>query len=111
MATNFVQEGDTLALTNAGSATIRSGSAFKVGPKVIGVALVDIPAGFAGAVAVEGVYRLPKVSADAIAQGDDLYLMADGTVTKTATNNTPAGYAVEAAPAGATTVAVKINYC
>lgn len=111
MATNFVQSGDTIVLTNAGSATIRSGTAVKAGPKVIGVALVDIPAGGAGAVAVEGVFRLPKVTADAIAQGDDLYLTADGTVTKTATNNTPAGYAFESAPAGSTTVAVKINYC
>lgn len=111
MATNFVQSGDTLVLTNTGATTIRSGTAVKVGPKVVGVALVDIPAGGAGAAAVEGVFRLPKVSADAIAQGDDLYLTADGTVTKTATNNTPAGYAFEAAPAGSTTVAVKINYC
>jgi len=111
MATNFVQSGDTIVLTNTGSATIRSGTAVKVGPKVIGVALVDIPAGGAGAAAVEGVFRLPKVAADVIAQGDDLYLTADGTVTKTATNNTPAGFAFEAAPAGSTSVAVKINYC
>lgn len=111
MATNFIQGGETLTLTNTGATSIASGSAFKIGPKVIGVALVDIPAGGAGAAAVEGVFRLPKVSADAIAQGDDLYLTADGTVTKTATNNTPAGYAVEAAPAGSATVAVKINYC
>ncbi len=110
MATNFVQSGGTLALTNAGTEAIPSGAAFKVGPKVIGVALVDIPAGGAGAAAVEGVFRLPKVAADNIAQGDDLYLTADGTVTKTATNNTPAGFATESAPAGTTTVAVKINY-
>lgn len=111
MATNFVQSGGTLTLANTGTETIPSGAAFTVGPNVIGVALVDIPAGGAGAAAVEGVFRLPKVAADVIAQGDDLYLTADGTVTKTATDNTPAGFAFEAAPAGSTSVAVKINYC
>ena len=69
MATNFVQEGDVITYSNSGSA-IAAGDVVEVGNQ-IGVALVDIAATTGtGAVAMQGVFDLPKVTAAVIAEGE-----------------------------------------
>jgi len=71
MATNFVQDGGVINYSNSGSA-ISAGDVVVVGNQ-IGVALVDIAAtSGVGAVAMEGVFDLPKVDAAVIAQGEGL---------------------------------------
>ncbi len=47
MAKNFVQDGTTIELVNAGDQTILSGAAVVVG-SMVAVAITDIPAGEAG---------------------------------------------------------------
>jgi predicted RecA/RadA family phage recombinase len=104
---NYIQDGMRMNYTP--SSAVTSGQAVLVGSK-IGVAVADIAANATGALAMDGVFELPKVTTDVVAQGDALYW--DNTakkLTKTATNNTYAGYAVEAAGNGTTTVKVRIN--
>ncbi|EMQ5310765.1 DUF2190 family protein [Escherichia coli] len=91
MAKNFVQDGTTIELVNAGDQTILSGAAVVVG-SMVAVAITDIPAGDAGDGFAEGVFLLPKQSADDIQSGA-----------------VAAGVAWENAPANSATVAVKIN--
>ena len=71
MTTKFVQEGGVINYANSGSA-IAAGSVVVMG-HTIGVALTDIAATTGvGAVAVEGVFTVPKVSAAVFAQGEKL---------------------------------------
>lgn len=72
MAVQFLQVGDTINYSNAGSA-ISAGAVVIMG-HTIGIALVDIAATTGtGAVAVEGVFSgVPKVTAAVFAQGEKL---------------------------------------
>jgi predicted RecA/RadA family phage recombinase len=105
--TNFVQEGDRLLYT-AGADTA-SGAGVKVGVR-FGVATAAILNGASGIVAMEGVFTIPKLSTDVVAQGVLLYW--DDTnkrLTTTASTHITAGYATAAAGNGVTTVNVCIN--
>ena len=104
---NFVQDGKVL--NYKATDTVKSGNVVIVG-KMVGVAITDGEAGDTIAVAIEGVYKLPKASG-ALTQGAAAYVIAaDGTITGTATSNTFAGYVWEAAAAGDATVAVKLSF-
>lgn len=70
MATNFIQEGDHINVTPV--AAVASGGGVVIG-SMLGVALGDIAASAPGVAAVDGVWELPKLAADAYAQGDRLY--------------------------------------
>lgn len=70
MATNYAKPGASVDFVNSGSA-ITSGSVVVMG-NIIGVALVDIANGATGAVAIEGVFTVPKVSAAVITQGQSV---------------------------------------
>jgi len=71
MATNYVQDGGVIDYSNAGAA-ISSGDVVVIGNQ-IGIALVDIAATTGtGAVAMEGVFDVPKVDAAVIAQGENV---------------------------------------
>jgi predicted RecA/RadA family phage recombinase len=107
MAKNYIQPGEVLDVTL--SATITSGSGLLVS-KRLGVALTDGASGDTIAVQVKGVFNLPKLSTDVVAQGDLLYW--DNTnhrLTTTSTSNTLAGYATAAAGSGVTTVNIALN--
>jgi len=115
MATNFVQDGKVINYSNAGSA-ISSGDVVVMG-NILGVALVDIAATTGtGAVAVDGVFDVAKVSAAVIAQGEDLTwdVSATGFDDNAATpatgdvTGTPA-VAFESAGNGVTTIAVRFT--
>lgn len=107
MAKNFVQDGTTIELVNAGEQTILSGSAVVVG-SMVAVAITDIPAGETGDGFAQGVFLLPKQSADDIQAGAAVHLNG-GIVQLAAEGAVAAGVAWAHAPADSTTVAVKIN--
>lgn len=71
MATNYVQDGSVINWTNGTGSAVAAGAVVKMG-HTLGVALVDIANGAAGAVAVEGVFTAPKVSAAVFVQGEKL---------------------------------------
>ena len=117
MAKNFDSPGNVIQHT--ADADITSGQVVKIG-NILGVALVDIADTATGSVAIEGVFRVPKVSAAVIAQGesltwdvsandgagafdDNLASPAPGDVTG------PPAAAWEAAGNGATTLLVKFT--
>jgi predicted RecA/RadA family phage recombinase len=108
MATNHVQKGDVIDYTNGGSAAISSGDAVIIGT-LVGVALVDIAVGDAGAVAVTEVWTLPKNASEAITQGAKVYLNSSGDITATSTDNTFAGVAFAAAAGADAGVDVLLN--
>lgn len=71
MATNYVCEGDVIPFTNSTGSDIASGQVIAIG-HCLGVALVAIPNGGTGSVALEGVFTAPKVSGAVFAQGEKL---------------------------------------
>jgi len=116
MATNYVQEGNTIQYT--AGADISSGDVVVIGSNgdaIIGVALVDIANGSTGSVAIEGVFTVAKVSAAVIAQGE--YVVWDASASAFDDNAaTPASgdvvdgaIAWEAAGNGVTSIAIKLT--
>lgn len=73
MANNFVQDDDVIQWTNGTGANVASGQMVKVGPSLLGVALVAIANGASGSVGLRGVFSgVAKVSAAVFAQGEKL---------------------------------------
>lgn len=104
---NAVSEG--LAVDHAPAAARAAGAATLIGAR-IGVAVNDVAANASGVFRVRGVFNLPKLSTDNVAQGALLYWdNANLRLTTTASGNTLAGYAVAAAGSGVATVDVSIN--
>lgn len=104
---NFVQRGDTLTLT--APAEIISGDVVIVG-SIIGIANGDADNGAPVDLDTLGVFRLPKVEALAIDEGDIVYWDAGAKlVTKTAEGNAKLGVATEDAPTLSADVAVRLN--
>jgi len=115
MAKNFVQNGEVIDYVNAGAA-ISSDDVVVIGSNgdaLLGVALVDIVNGATGAVAIDGVYTVPKVSGAVIAQGE--YVMWDSSAgafddnaaTAAAGDVSDGAVAFESAGNGVTTIKVK----
>ena len=73
MAKNYESDGKVIQWTNNTGGEVASGRLVKVGPSMLGVALVTLASGATGSVAVEGVFSgVPKVSAAVFAQGEKL---------------------------------------
>jgi predicted RecA/RadA family phage recombinase len=108
MATNFVQMGDAITITNTGAA-ITSGSGVLLG-NLFGVAQTDIAATTGtGAIHTEGVWTLPKVSAQAWTVGAKIYwAAATSNCTTTAGSDKLIGVAVEVAANPSATGKVKL---
>jgi predicted RecA/RadA family phage recombinase len=107
MTSKYVMSGDVLDYPAASA--VSAGQVLLIG-KRIGVALNPIASGATGAVAVEGVFTIAKLSTDVVGQGDLLYW--DNTnfrLTTTASGNTQAGFAAKAAGNGVTTVEISLN--
>ena len=105
----FVQLGAKMDYTNGGAAAI---GYMDIVPLVtrVAVAMEDIAIGAVGALDTEGVYEAAAVTGTAFAAGDQLYWDATNSrLTKTATDNTPAGYAFAPKLAAGTTALVKIG--
>ncbi|WP_421921599.1 capsid cement protein [Marinobacter salarius] len=114
MATNYSQKGEVIDFTNGTGSDIASGEVVVVG-NLVGVAITDIADTEIGAVGIEGVWELPKVSAAVIGAGetvnwDDSVSAFDDNQATPATDDLTGGcVAVAAAGNGDTTVLVKIN--
>jgi len=83
MAKTFVQDGKTFNWTNGTGGDIVSGGVVVMGATsdaTLGVALVDIADGESGAVAICGVFTVPKVTAAVFKQGETL--IWDSSVSK-----------------------------
>jgi len=103
---NFVQAGDSLALT--APYTVVAGAAARVG-KIFGVAVSDTTSGAVGQFKTEGVFDIAKTTG-AISVGDAVYW--DNTnkyLTTTAAGNCEVGVCTRAAVSGDTTVRVKLH--
>lgn len=113
MSKNFLQPGMVYQVTAVDD--IASGDVVAIG-STLGVALSNIPAGTTGSVHTCGVFVVPKVANAVIAQGDPVVFKANSKSfaaksAQTATGDITGGSAVafEAAPAGATTVAIRFT--
>lgn len=104
---NAISTGSVIPYT--ASSAVSSGQVVLIGTKV-GVAIADIASGATGSVQMTGEFLVTKLSTDVVAQGVALYW--DNTnkrLTTTASGNTYAGYATQAAGNGVATVQININ--
>jgi len=113
---NYIAEGSRLEVTLSG--TVSAGDVDVVGTGLLGVALEDGVSGDTIAYAIEGVFKVPKVTAAVIAAGEQVLWdvsadsgngQADDDAATPATGDFLCGYAIEAAGNGDTTVLVRIN--
>lgn len=114
MSTNYVQDGEVITFLNTGAA-ISAGDVVVVGTQ-IGIALVDIEATTgSGAVAMEGVFTVPKVSAAVIAQGEEVFYdvsageFDDNAATPATGDVSNCCIAWEAGVGAQTTIKIKLN--
>jgi predicted RecA/RadA family phage recombinase len=106
---NYIQEGESLKITNATGEAIASGSPVFKGA-IVGVAQVDISNNKTGVILTEGVFNFTKVAPLVIAEGDRVYWgTTNKRITKTTTDKF-IGIAVNGgALSAATTVDVKLD--
>lgn len=91
MAKNYESDGNVIQWTNGTGADVASGQVVKVGPNMLGVALVAIASAASGSVAVEGVFSgVPKVSAAVFAQGEKLLFDVSANSSKGAFDDSAA---------------------
>lgn len=105
---NFIQPGRIV--TVVAPAAVKSGDLVVVG-KLFGVACADAAEGAAVEICTEGVFTLPKVSAQAWTLGAAIYWdNTEKNATTTAASNTLIGHAAETAanPSSAGTVRLSI---
>ena len=107
---NFVQDGKYLDFTAA--ADVDSGDLVQVG-SMHGVAVTDVANGAKGALAMEGVFTLPKqvgAAGDAVAAAGDPVYFKTGKVTGDDDSgaNKLVGYALAAAAQAVATVQVRL---
>ena len=110
---NYVAEGKRITHTVASSAAT-SGEPRVVGTNLLGVMLSDGAVAAEVPAAIEGVFRLPKVTTAVIARGeqvtwDDSADAIEDEAHTIAAGDFRCGHAIEAAGNGATTVLVRIN--
>ena len=102
---NYVQPGDFVSVT--APAAVVAGAGVLVG-SLFGVAINDAASGAPVQIAVQGVFALPKVSAEVWTVGQILYW--NGTaVTNVASTNKIIGASLAAPGAGVTTANVLLN--
>lgn len=100
---NYIQRGDTI--TVPAPAALKSGDGVQIG-KLFGIAFTDAASGEDVALAVSGVYALPK-SAGVLAVGDEVEWSSSGDVVALATG-TRIGVVIEAAQSADPNVKVKL---
>lgn len=107
MTSRYVAPGNTWTHTPA---TAVANNAVVVMGVTVGVALAAIPANTPGSVGVKGIYTLPKLSTDVVAQGAALFWDAGNTrLTTTASSHVRAGVAAAAAGSGVANVDIDLN--
>lgn len=110
MATNYIQPGDVLEITNSTGSAVASGEPIAIGFNRAGIALVDIANAAAGSVQVSGVFELAKNTSDAAVVGAPAYWKgsADEVVNAPEVGALFLGFFTESAIAAATTGRVKL---
>lgn len=104
---NYVQDGKTITFTPA--ADVASGGAVLATAMVV-VAIAAVKATEPGEFVTEGVFELPKATADEVTVGAQLYWDDSAkNITTVVGTNKPAGKAWAPAGNGDTSVLVKIN--
>lgn len=104
---NFIQPGRIVPVI--APADVKSGDLVMVG-KLFGVASSDAVSGASVELCTEGVFTLPKVSAQAWTQGAAIYWDAgEAKATTTASTNTLIGHAAEAAANPSAAGAVRLS--
>lgn len=107
---NYVQKGENINYKNDGSEKIAYGDVVVISER-IGVASVDIPAGGAGVISIEGVYEMPAETSAAFAVGQTLYWDETNkrlTATKASSGAVTAGIATEPKETSAAFALVKL---
>ena len=105
----YIQKGDIIDYINGSGAAIAYNDVVPLVTRV-GVAAENIAVGATGSMRVTGVHEMPAVTTVAFAVGDQLYWDATaGKLTKTSTDNTPAGWCVETKAQAGTLGVVKIG--
>lgn len=108
MATNYLQEGETLTLTAPGGGVV-AGSGYLIGSLFV-VAAVSATAGASFAALTEGTFSLPKVSAQAWAEGVRIYWdNGNHRCTTVATDGSLIGVAAAAAANPTSSGEVRLN--
>ena len=114
MTDKYIQRGDVVTWTNSTGNNVAAGSVVKM-VHTLGVALVDIPNGASGSVAIEGVFEAPKVSAAVFSVGEKLIwdvsagAFDDSAATPASGDVTGAAIAMRAGADGETTCVVKLT--
>lgn len=109
----YWQQGATLDYKNTTNKPIDAGEIVTFGSR-IGIAGTRIPAGEVGTLHVEGVYKMPKKSEEAITIGTSVFYTEDGITAESlaASGATAAevsiGYAAETATSDQDTILVKV---
>lgn len=104
----YIQPGEVITWVNDTESDVEVGDVVNLGSR-IGVALVDIPNEGSGAVKVTGVFELPAIKTAAFSVGDQVYWdSTNGNLTNSSTDNTPAGWVVEAKAAAGATAKIKL---
>lgn len=102
----FVQDANCIDYTPA---TAVEAGAVVVQGSLVGVAKTGIEAGKLGALALEGVYDVPKASATTFAAGAAVYFDASNKVAVATSNSILLGHATQAAVSGGATVRIVLN--
>ena len=108
MKATYIQEGNNINYINLTETEIEAGSVIVFGVSV-GIAASNIAPNEMGALAMKGIYEMPKDDTDIKAGSAVYYNKTADKVTSTAANNTKIGIAAADAGTSAVTVNVKIN--
>lgn len=107
MATNYVQEGETVTLTAPYACSAGDGA--QVG-NIFGIALNDVESAAEGEFALCGVWDLLAVTAETFSQGDTVYWdVGQKKASNGSTGNDAIGVALVAKSGSETTVRVRLN--
>lgn len=108
MQAEFIQDGS--AVDHTPSVDVAAGTIVIIGD-LVGITKRDIKADTLGAIAVEGIFDVPKDPAQAVAftAGQKVYVDSNGEPLTTATGNKYLGKAVTAAAAGDDLVRVRLS--
>jgi predicted RecA/RadA family phage recombinase len=106
MATNYLQPGDHLTVT--APAALSSGDPVLI-ESLFGVAQTDAESGATVVIATEGVWTLPKVTADVFAVGEPVYYDSVAKVVSADDTDVLVGIAVQAVGNPSAFLNVKIN--
>ena len=105
---NYRYKGESINYINTTEKAIEGGDVVSLGTRV-GIAGTNIPVGATGSLHTVGVFEMPKAASVVIAQGAAVYFNTENGYVTTTDTDVPCGWAIAAATADDTFVAVKIG--